>query len=184
MGKIFTFSAEWPLDQAAKDWLANAYFPAKREIAIREIREIRARDGHAFDPDRVGPQVASNEVKVFLRADNWTMPDGSGAAGTFYNTGVSGNSAIPEIHVNWTREVDPTNNLYGRIVVHELIHYLLWLQYPPVDGDFVRYDNEWQNSQHGKLAPDKDIFLLDINSRIREYYPLNHASSPGLLPVK
>ncbi len=179
----FNFSAEWPLGANDVDWLKNGYFPLKLNDAIRQIKEVRAVDGHAFDPYRNGPMVNGAEANVFLKADNWvssTAPNG--AAGQFFHNGVSGNSAIPDIWINWNREFDITNNLYGRIVRHELIHMLLWLQYPPIDLDFVRYDNEWQNSQHGKLAPDKDIFILALNKQINDYFPLNNSQFPGKLP--
>lgn len=180
----FNFSAEWPLSKADIDWLQKSYFPQKLAEAIQQIREIRALDGHAFNPDSSGAMVQGVEVNILLKAGNWTNASAvNGAAGQTWVTGISGNSTVADIWINWAREMDPANNLYGRVVRHELIHFLLWLQYPPADGDFVRYENEWQNSQHGRLAPDKDVFLITLNKKILDYYPSNHSSNPGTLPT-
>lgn len=179
----FNFASEWGLTQGDINWLRDYYFATKLAEAVQWIQQIRAIDGHAFDPARTS-RFTNNipEVNVLLKADNWATPNG-GAAGTFWEAGPDYNSAIPSIWINWTRETDPTNNLYSRVVRHELIHMLLWMQYPPVDGDLQRYSEEYLNSAHGRQAPDKDIFLLSLNKRIKEYYPDNNSSTPGTLPT-
>lgn len=175
----FNFSADWTLSAGDIDWLTNSYFPDKLAVAVRCITEVRAFDGYAFDANktsRFGNGIP--EVNISLGSS-----DRGSAKGNFYELGENGNSAIPTIWINWVREMDSTNPFFGVIVRHELIHMLLWMQYPPLDGNLQRYSDEWTNSMHGLYAEKgKDIFLNMVNKTIDKYYPINTGSFPGYLP--
>ena len=170
---IYSFTAEWPISQGDKDFLA-AYFNQRWSEAIRLCRIRSAIDLSPFDPHAQRPPWFTTEV--FLKLGNWTSPTApNGAAGQFFPPEID-NAPTPKIWINWAREFDPSNNLFQRIVRHELVHLLLWLQ------NGVGYSNwfrDYQNSEHGALAPNEDPFLLAINQFVNELWPKNHSSWPG-----
>ena len=171
----FAFSAEWPLSPGDTNWLA-AYFAERWLEGVRLCRIRSLIDGSSFDP--FAARTPFTTTDVLLKADNWTNPDApNGAAGMFFQPELH-NAPRPVIWINWNREFDPTNNLYNRIVRHELIHLMLWLQ----SGVGYQYwQRDFANSGHGALAPNDDPFVLAVNRFVNEVWPKNHSSWPGSL---
>lgn len=167
----FDVSADWALSSEDKEWLLSSYIPEQWERARFLIQKLSVLDGVS----RLDP--TTSKVNIVLKHGNWDQ-FGVKVAGYLDPSKLELVDGlviqVPTIYINWQREFElPEDNLYGRILRHEFVHLFLYLI----------NDKGWFNSMHGKYEHDKDIFLSAINDFIKDIYPTNHSSFPGLLPI-
>jgi hypothetical protein len=174
------------LTPGAIDWLANAYFPAKLEAAIKNVAFEREKRGYTFNKDwhktaimlMPDGNVADLIVDVVIHPDAWLDPFGRPVWGLFWSPVTMW--ASPRVEIAWKPDFEGNNG----VTMHELVHMV---EYYDIASPTWWID--WQHSLHGRFSKDsygniQDPFLIACNMQIAEGYPLpvNHSYHPGALP--
>lgn len=161
---------EWPdPGEVGANWIKNSYYSFCEAQVLRWIKILDLITGHNRQPD-----PANWNLRIELKFTGWQNYQGTWCSGEF----IMGSLDQPDkILVEWPREMNPGDNLYHKILNHEILHMYLYRIY----DDFVSWPDNYLNSGHG--GSELDIIVKALRKLIREIYPENHSSWPsGILP--
>lgn len=140
---------DWPLDEGALTWLRQAYLPDQERKLHAVLRKVGHLNGKAYNLD------FNVDVRLELKGEKW-----NGLSGEFIPM------TMPwTIKIYWPREMDSSDSLFNRIVMHEMCHL-----YALMNSEVMA------TAGHGVK---EDFMVKAINQFISEAYPAGHWSWPG-----